>query len=142
MPGYAEERKEAHAMVQQALVQNLAKRGVSHVPSGGDISVAYLIVVGNNGATTSLNSYFGYSDDSEAILEKVHAEQTDKNSSRGYLESGTLVVDLVDPKSSKLLQRRSIRAQVLRNLTTQDRTTRLQAIVDQALQDLPLQAPR
>ena len=138
LPSYAEERSQAHAMVQQALVNNLAAKGVSYVPTGGDITVAYLIVVGNNAATTSLNSYFGYTDDSEAFVEKVHAEQTDKNSNRGYFEAGTLVVDILDPRTSKLLQRRSVQAQVLRNLPAETRTARVQDIVNQALKDVAI----
>src|SRR5262245_54755178 len=111
-PEYAENRKEAHAMVQHAIIQNLASKGVNNVPTGGDVTIAYLVVVGNNVATTSLNSYFGYSSDSEAIVQKVHSEQTDSNN-RNYFESGTLVIDFLDPHTSKLIQRRSIQAQVL-----------------------------
>jgi hypothetical protein len=137
-PSYAEDRKEAHAMVQQALIKNLAAKGVSYVQTGGDVTVAYLIVVGNNAATTSLNSYFGYTEDSEAFVNKVHAEQTEKNPNRGYFEAGTLVIDFLDPKTSKLLQRRSIQAQVLRNLPAETRTARVQEIVDQALKDVTI----
>jgi hypothetical protein len=135
-PNYAEERAEAHAMVQQAITKNLAGRGITHVPSGGDITVAYLVIVGNNAVTTSLNSYFGYSEDSSELVNKVHSEQTSSDN-RGYFESGTLVIDIVDPATSKLLQRRSIQAQVLRNLPLENRTERVQAIVDQALKDVP-----
>jgi uncharacterized protein DUF4136 len=138
LPSYAEDRKEAHEMIQQAITKNLAARGVSYVPSGGDITVAYLVVVGNNATTTSLNSYFGYTPDSEAIIEKVHAEQTDSNKNRGYFEQGTLVIDLLDPKTSKVLQRRSMQAQVLRDLPSEKRAARVQAIVDQTLKDVPI----
>jgi hypothetical protein len=136
-PDFAEDRKEAHALVQQAITKNLAARGVSHVPTGGNITVAYLIVVGNNVATTSLNSYFGYTPDSEALVEKVHTQQT-AEANRGYFESGTLVIDFLDPTTSKLLQRRSIHAQVLRDLPMEKRTERIQSVVDQALGDVPI----
>jgi hypothetical protein len=137
-PSYAEERKEAHALVQQALTKNLASKGVNYVASGGDITVAYLIVVGNNSTTTSLNSYFGYTPESEAFVNKVHSEQAGNDNSRGYFEAGTLVVDIVDPATSKPLQRRSIQAQVLRNLPMEARSARVQAIVDQALKDVAI----
>jgi hypothetical protein len=137
LPAYAEDRNLAHEMVQQAIVRNLGARGVTYKPSGGDVTVAYLIVVGNNASTTSLNSYFGYTADSDAFVKKVHAEQTG-NDTRGYFEAGTLVIDLIDPTTSKLLQRRSIRAQVLRNLPLETRTVGAQAAVDQMLKDLPL----
>jgi hypothetical protein len=135
-PEYADQRSQAHAMVQEALTRNLATKGITHVDSGGDVTVAYLIVVGNNTATTSLNDYFGYTPDSEAFVNKVHSEQTGSDA-RGYFEAGTLVIDFVAPAGSKLLQRRSIHAQVLRNLPAEKRSERVQAIVDQALKDVP-----
>ncbi len=137
-PSYAEERKLAHQMVQQALINNLAAKGVTYTPSGGDLTLAYLIVVGNNASTTSLNTYFGYTPDSEAFVNKVHSEQTGSDSARGYFEAGTLVIDLIDSATSKLLQRRSVSAQLLRNLPADARQARVQALVDQALKDLPL----
>ncbi len=99
--------------------------------------MAYLIIVGNNAATTSLNSYFGYTADGDALVNKVHSEQTGSDA-RGYFEAGTLVIDIVDSSTSKLLQRRSIHGQLLRNLPTETRTQRIQAVVDQALKDVPL----
>ncbi len=137
LPAYAEERKEAHLMVQQAIMKTMAAKGVSYVPKGGDVTVAYLIIVGNNGSTTSLNGYFGYSEDSDALLKKVHAEQTGSDS-RGYFEAGTLVIDLVNPASSKLLQRRSAQAQLVRNLPLETRSARVQSLVEQMLKDVPI----
>jgi hypothetical protein len=137
LPGYAEERQKAHAMVQAAITSNLATKGVTYTPSGGDVTVAYLIVVGNNGVTTSLNSYFGDTDDTDAFVEKVHSEQTG-GGSRADFEAGTLVIDFIEPATSKLLQRRSIQAQILRDLPQETRTARLQGLVDQALKDVPI----
>ncbi len=135
-PNYAEDRKEAHALIQEAIVKSLAAKGVNHVASGGDVTVAYLVIVANNVATTALNDYFGYTPDSEALLQKVHSEETVGDKNRGYFEAGTLVIDFLDPKTSKILQRRSIQAPVLRNLPMESRTARVQSIVDQALADV------
>jgi hypothetical protein len=137
-PDYAETHKQAHAMVQQALIHNLAAKGVTYTPTNGTVTVAYLIIVGNNVATASLNEYFGYTDDSDALVEKVHKRQTETKDNRGYFEAGTLVIDVLDPKNSKLLQRRSIEAQVLRNLPAEQRSARVQEIVDQALANVPI----
>jgi hypothetical protein len=137
LPGEAERNSEVHAMVQQAIVNNLAAKGVSHVATGGNVTVAYLVIAGNNVATTTLNTYFGYTEDSEALANRVHEEQTVNDSTRGYFEAGSLVIDILDPRTSKLLQRRSIHAQILRNLPMEKRTERLQRIVDQALQNVP-----
>ncbi len=137
LPTYAERRQQAHAMVQQALIRNLAGKGITYAATGGDVTVAYLIVLGNNTTTTSLNSYFGYTDDSAALVDKIHTEQTG-GESRGYFEAGTLVIDFVEPGTSKLLQRRAIHGQVLRNLPAETRSARIQAVVDQALNDVPV----
>src|SRR5436305_15021293 len=76
-PSYAENRKEAHEIVQKALISNLAAKGVNFVPTGGDVTVAYLIIVGNNASTTSMNSYFGYTDDADALVNMAHKAQTE-----------------------------------------------------------------
>jgi len=136
-PGESDNRKEVHDMIQKAISNNLAVKGVTHVPTGGDVTVAYLVIVGNNVATTSLNTYFGYTDEASALVEQEHKRQT-TSGQRGYFEAGTLVIDILDPKTSKVLQRRSIRAQVLRDLTEARRAERVQAIVDQALGNVPI----
>ena len=130
--------QEAHALIQQALINNLAVKGVKYVPTGGDVTVAYLVVIGNNVQTTSLNDYFGYTDESAAIVDKLHAEQTGGDAKRGYFEDGTLIIDIVSPSTSKLLQRRSIQAPPARDLPTEARAKRIQSIVDQALKGVPI----
>jgi hypothetical protein len=136
VPTYVERRKQAHAAVQEAITKNLTAKGVNHVPQGGDITVAYLIIAGNNATTTSLNEYFGYTSDATALMEKAHNEQAVKKSDRGYVEAGTLVIDILDSKTSNLLKRATIQAQILRELPLDAREARLQGLVDQALSDL------
>ena len=128
------------AMIRQAIANNLTARGVREVQSGGDVTVAFLAIVGNNVSTVALDSYFGYNNDSDALLSKVHSQDAVKDKSRNYFVAGTLVMDFVDPNASKVLQRRTITADVLQDLTTQQRTERVQAIVNQALQDVPISA--
>jgi hypothetical protein len=138
IPNYAEASEQAHTMIQQAITKNLASKGVAKVATGGDVTVAYLLIVGNNAETTSLNDYFGYTDDASALVNQVHNEDTEKSKARGYFEAGTLVIDVLEPQTSKLLQRRSIQAPVLRNLPTESRVARVQTIVDQELAGLPI----
>jgi hypothetical protein len=135
-PTYAERRKQAHAKIQEAITRTLAAKGLNHVSQGGDITVAYLIIVGNNATTMSLNDYFGYTSDATALMDKAHNAQTGKRSDRDYIESGTLVIDILDSKTSQLLKRATIQAQILRELPLDAREARLQGLVDQALGDL------
>jgi Domain of unknown function (DUF4136) len=136
VPEYAESRKQAHAAVQEAITKNLAAKGLTHAEKGGDVTVAYLIIVGNNATTTSLSEYFGYTSDADVLTGKVHKTEAVKNKDRGYFEAGTLVIDFLDPGTSKLLKRAAVQAQILRELPLEEREARLQSFVDQALADL------
>jgi Domain of unknown function (DUF4136) len=136
LPAYAENRKLVYTKVQEAISKNLTGKGLTQVGQGGDITVAYLVIVGNNAATTSLNDYFGYSADADALVNKVHKSDTVKGNERGYFEAGTLVIDILDPQTSKLLKRETVQAQILRELPLDEREARLQQFVDQALSDL------
>jgi hypothetical protein len=111
---------------------------VRNVSQGGDITVAYLIIVGNNVETTSLNRYFGYNSDASELVDKIHSEQAVKGENRNYFEAGTLVIDLIDARTSKVLQRRSVQAPLLRNLPMEKRVERAQKFVDQALSDVQI----
>jgi hypothetical protein len=135
-PGYSEKRTQVHAKVQEAITKNLADKGVSKVSQGGDIVVAYLIIAGNNATTTSLNEYFGYTADATALVEKAHSEQAMKSGDRAYFEAGTLVIDFLDPNTSKVLKRATIQTPILRALPIEEREVRLQGLVDKALSDL------
>jgi len=136
LPTYADSRKQAYAKVQEAITKNLTSKGLIQVGQGGDVTVAYLIIVGNNATTTSLDDYFGYTADANALVDKVHKSEAVKGNDRGYFEAGTLVIDILDPKTSKLLKRSTVQAQILRELPLDQREARLQQYVDQALSDL------
>jgi hypothetical protein len=136
LPAYAENRKLVHEKVQEAITKNLAAKGLTQVAQGGDVTVAYLVIVGNNATTTSLDDYFGYTSDANALVNQVHKSDTVKGSERGYFEAGSLVIDILDPKTSKLLKRGTVQAQILRELPMDQREARLQQFVDQALSDL------
>lgn len=136
LPAYAENRKLVHEKVQEAISKNLTARGLTQVAQGGDVTVAYLVIVGNNATTTSLDDYFGYTSDANALVDQAHKSDTMKGNERGYFEAGSLVIDILDPKTSKLLKRGKAQAQILRELPMDQREARLQTFVDQALSDL------
>ena len=69
-------------------------------------------------------------------MDKVHKEQAIKNENRAYFEAGTLVIDILDPQTSKVLKRATVSSPILRNLSPEARQTRIQGFVDQALSDL------
>jgi hypothetical protein len=136
-PAYVDNRQIIHSMVQGAIVKNLTGRGLNQVASGGDVTVAYLVIVGNNGSTTSINDYFGYGEDADALHDKAHKAYT-TNKNPNYFEAGTLLIDITDTKSFKLLKRGYATRPILRNLSNDARAARLQEVVDEILRDLRL----
>ena len=137
-PAFADKRAQVHTMIQEAITRNLAAKGVSNIQSGGDITVAYLVIAGNNATTTSLNDYFGYGPDAIELVDKVHKEQAIKDENRNYFEAGTLVIDIISPPTSKVLKRTSVQSPILRDLPPDVRQARLQSLVDKALSDLSI----
>jgi ABC-type Fe3+-hydroxamate transport system substrate-binding protein len=59
-PNNTDQRQVVHGMIQTAITKHLADRGVTQVPKEGDVTVAYLVILGNNVVTTSINDYFSY----------------------------------------------------------------------------------
>jgi len=134
-PAYADSREAIHPMIQGAITKNLAGRGVSQVPNGGDVTVAYLVIAGNNASVTSINDYFGYREDGADLLDKAHTAYTGSKNPN-YFEAGTLVIDIIDSKSFKLLKRGHATRSLLRNVSDDVRTERIQEVVDEILRDV------
>jgi len=135
-PEYAEKRAQIHRLVQGAVTTNLTAKGLSRVPAGGDVFVAYLLILGNNVSTTDVNDYFGYGRDSDALLDKAHQKGAVDSKNPNLFLAGTLVIDVIDAKTYKLLYRNYAVRQVLRNLPDDARAERVQQAVDQILAGL------
>jgi PBP1b-binding outer membrane lipoprotein LpoB len=127
-----------HTMVQEAITKNLAQKGLSKVPNGGDLTIAYLIIAGNNATTTTINDYFGPRDDATALHEKAQNAYS-KSKNPNYFEAGTLVIDVLDPKTGALLRRHYASRPVLQNPTVDARAARIQEVVDEVLRDLTIE---
>ena len=98
-------------------------------------AVGYLIIVGNNAYTASINDYYGYGEAATGLHDKAQAAYT-SSKNPNYFEAGTLVIDLIDSKSYKLLKRGHATRSILRNLPTDARAARLQEVVDEILRDV------
>jgi hypothetical protein len=135
VPDFADNRQAVHAMIHDAITKNLAAKGIKQVDSGGDLTVGYLLIVGNNGATAAINDYFGYGSDAEALHEKVQDAYT-SSKNPNYFEAGTLVIDLSDTKTYKLLKRGYATRPILKDLPPDARAARIQEVVDEILRDV------
>ncbi len=136
-PGAVDRREEIHKMVQGAITQNLAKRGVSQVPTGGDLTVAYLIITGDNVSTSTINTYFGYGRDAQELHAKAQDAYTGTKNPN-HFGAGTLVIDLIDSKTYKLLKRNYGSRPLLRDIPPETRAARIQEVVDEILADLQI----
>lgn len=126
-----------HSLVQAAITANLAQRGLAKVDAGGDLTVGYLVVAGNNASVVSISDYFANSDDPGGLADKVH-EAYSGSKNPNYFEAGTLVIDLIDAKSFKLLKRGYATRPVLRDPSAEVRAAHVQEAVDEILRDLSL----
>jgi hypothetical protein len=135
--GYADQHADAHKLIQDAITANLTALGVARVPSGGDLTVAYLIIVGNNATTTSINDYFGYGRDVGALDEIAHEKYT-QNANPDYFEAGTIIIDILDSRTNKLLKRNYATRPLLANPTAEARAVQIQSAVNEALEGLSI----
>lgn len=127
--------KKAHTLIQEALTAHLDSKGVRRVEAGGDIVVAYLVVVGNGTVTTCRDEYFGFDSEAAELLDEVH-ERSVKKSGRNYMVAGTLVIDFLDGKTSRLLKRVTVESEILRDASEDVRAERVRSVVNRALSDL------
>ena len=137
-PNFAEGRAQALQMVQDAITKNLAAKGVTKVDSGGDVTVGFLVIIGNNAQTEAINTYFGDAEAADDLHEKAQAAYT-ANKDPNHFEAGTLVIDIIDGKNYKLLVRNYGSRQILNNITEQGRAERIQELVDQILKDVRIE---
>jgi len=136
-PTFADGREQVHAMIQASITRNLAAKGLSKVESGGDVTVAYLVIVGNTGNTESINAYFGYGRDTSGLEDKAHTAYG-KSKDPNFFEAGTLLVDIIDSKTYKLLKRSYVVRPLLRNPTVEVRAERIQEAVDELFKDVQI----
>lgn len=134
-PTYADKREAVHAMIQEAIAKNLAAHGVTRVPSGGDVTVAYLVILGNNVPTTSINNDFGYRDDAWALHEKAQDAYTSTENPNPF-EAGTLLVDIIEAKDFKVRMQNYATRPTLKDLPADAKAARIQEVVDEILWDV------
>ena len=131
----ADKREALHLVIQDAIAKNLAGKGLQKVASGGDVTVAYLVIVGNNATTESISTYFGAGRDASGLSDKAHAAYTE-NKNPNYFEAGTLLVDIIDGKTYKVLHRNYVVRPVLRNPTAEMRGANIDGAVNEVLNSL------
>jgi hypothetical protein len=131
----ADTRKAVHASIQDSITQGLADRGVTRASTDPDLLVGYLIILGNGVTTLTIDDYFGSGRSSYGEREKAHRAYTKASNPNGF-EAGTLVVDILDARTFKLLHRRHVTRPLLQEPAESVRQERLREAVNETLQDL------
>jgi len=131
----ADGREQVHRVIQDAITQNLAGKGLSKVASGGDVIAAYLVILGNNANTESISTYFGHGRDDWELHEKAQkAYNNSKNPN--HFEAGTLLIDIIDSKTFEVLRRAYVVRPLLHNPSAEARAAHIQEAVGEVLKDL------
>ena len=138
LPAYTDNRQDVHALVQQAITKNLASKGITKAPRG-DVTIGYLIIVGNNVSTMAVDDYFGYGEGAAELHDKAQSAYS-SNKNPNYFEAGTLVIDIIDSSSFKLLRRNYATRPIIRDLPDDARAARIQEVVDEILRDLQVES--
>lgn len=139
-PGTPANRAALHASIQDALTRGLAGRGITRSQEVGDLIVGYLLIVGDQVATQAISDYYGYGRSSSELLEKAQKAYS-SSKSPNYFQAGTLIVDLIDARTSKLVWRGHVTRPILNNVSAEARQERIQEAVDELLRSLQVTAP-
>jgi len=134
-----ESRKRVNSAIQETIKQNLESRGLTYTEARGDVTVAYLVIVGNNVGTTAIRDYFGYGRDSQDLQEKAHKAVAVDNKNPNFFEAGTLLIDLIDSQSQKLLFRNYTSRELFKDLPESIRMANLKNSVELILKPLRLE---
>ena len=137
VPESTDQREEVHAAIQTAIAATLAGKGLRRVEDGGDLVVAYLVIIGNKANTQAINDYFGYGRSYNALHAEAHAAYTSKKYP-DLVEAGTLLIDLIDRRTRTVVTRNHVTRPLLRHPSPQVRLSYVQQAVDEALANLTI----
>lgn len=123
-----------HRMIQKSLASNFRANNFQVGSGSAELIVGYLVLVQNNYSTIAQDDYFGYGRDSEAIVDKAQTLGVVKNNRPDRFESGTIVVDVIDAKTSKLVYRGHATRDIYKNNSASARQALINQAVTEALQ--------
>ena len=101
----------------------------------GDLTVAYLVITGDNWSTMSVNKYFGYGRDAGA-LQNVANDAYTGTQNPNHFQAGTLVIDVVDNRTHELRWRNHVTRPLLKDPSPAVRQANIQEAVDAVLATL------
>lgn len=123
------------AAIQEAITTTLTGKALRRVESSPDVIIAYLVVVGDRTSTRVVETYFGRGRLYGDLLNEAFKAYTSADNPTN-LESGTLLIDVLDGRTAALLWRNYVTRAVLQNPSPELRATHVQGAVDDVLQGL------
>ena len=133
VPTFANPDDRANHAIQSALASTFRSKGFAVDPANADLSVAYLIVLQDNVSTRLIDDYFGFGRSSMQIAEIAHDRGVIRNNRADYYQAGTVVIDIIDNKTGKLVYRDYATRDVTGGLSDAQLQAHANSAVQQAL---------
>ena len=134
LPQLTQSDAETNQAIQSALATTFRANGFRIDPTGADLTVAYLIILQDNATTKLVDDYFGYGRSSMQIADAAHLEGVVRNNRADYYVAGSIVIDIIDNKTGKLIYRDYATRDVTdANLSKSQRQSLIRSAVSQAL---------
>ncbi len=133
LPGSKPSEKDIDNLSEQrlrsAIEAELPKRGLTKADTGADLSVTFRISIQHKIESSNASVGIGYG------WGPAHVGVS-KSPTRSY-DEGTLILDLVDPKTKTLVWRGTAKGTVHKDYSPEERQERIQNAVAHLLQDYP-----
>lgn len=130
---FASRDDRANHAIQSALASTFRANGIAVDPNNADLTVGYLVVVQDNATTQLIDDYFGFGRSSMQIAEIAHERGVIRNNRADYYQAGTVVIDIIDNKTGKLVYRDYATRDVTGELSDAQLQARANSAVQQAL---------
>ncbi len=132
---------ELKSSVERAVVRELKRRGFTQTSSNPDFLVGWYAVVNAAVETSSVGSYYGYAEGAgwDARYSSGGRQYVSGGVKlrRYHYEQGSLILDVVDPKTKRPIWRGTASAEVFPNWSAGKRRARIDTAVGMLLKDFP-----
>lgn len=130
----ATERK-VHGMIQRSIGQQFTANGMSWGRQDAGLVVAYMVIYQESSMTASYDDFFGHGREGMEIAQRAHQVGVIDNKRPDDFKRGAIVVDVIDAKTNKLIYRNFAEGDVVRGVSDDRRSDRIEAAITQALAD-------
>jgi hypothetical protein len=123
-----------HESIRRAVESELTAKGYSRTASSPAYSIGYLLVIKEGTTTAVVNRYFGYDRSAEtaAAMTTIPPEMMNRTH-----DTGSLVIDVMDAKTRRLVYRGSVATELDRSQTPEEREAMIREAAAEALRRLP-----